>query len=196
MTAQTQKSIWTAVVLAFIGFVLWKTWPSIKHALSGGGSTGTGGSVGGTSAGNPYGYQQTPQQRSSSPSGGFQQQNRDQAPSGLSSNTFGNWLYNFTRDLTLNTPGPLSDPLYGSVAGYDSTALDNYTIPLQAVDTSSFDQLFSNYSTDYSGGGNTIDTSYDPSLDSYSFSPQDFYSDPGSLDLGSGDPGNFDPGSY
>jgi hypothetical protein len=188
MTAQTQKTLLSLGIFGVLVFLAWKIWPTVKHAISGGRSSGSGGTSGGVSAGNPYyGYPQQQPQRSSG-SGASLKFPDSGSPSFANNSGFGQFLYNLTRSLTLNTPGPLSDPLFGSVAGYDSTALDNYQIPYQSIDL--LDVPSDTY--DYNDNIST----YDPSLDNFQFDASSF--DPGSV--GGGfyggivDPGSNDPG--
>jgi hypothetical protein len=175
MTAQTQKSLTTLGIFGVVVFLAWKIWPTVKHAISGGGSSGTGGTSGGVSAGNPYDYPR--QQQGSGSGGGASVKIPDLGPPSFGSN-IGKFLYNFTRSQTLASGGPLSDSLYGSAAGYDSTALDNYQIPYTSID-----QFISpSTSIDWSNPSSSFDSSsavYDPSLDNFQL-------DAAGLDLGSG----------
>jgi len=189
MTAQTQKSLMTLGIFGALVFLAWKIWPTVKHAISGGGSGGTGSTAGGVGGGS-QGYPQ-PGQKSSGSGGGSGGPHIPDTPNPPSrNNSFGKWLYNLTRNQTLLSGGPLADPLYGSVAGYDSTALDNYQFPSQSID-----QFYLPSSSIW--GSSDINTSYDPSLDNFQF-------DAAAIDLGSGGGGGgggfyggiVDPGFY
>lgn len=52
MTKSTNKTIWTLALVAILGFLAYKLWPAIKNKINGG--AGSGGAIGGTTAGNPY----------------------------------------------------------------------------------------------------------------------------------------------
>lgn len=191
MTAQTQKTLLSLGIFGALVFLAVKIWPTVKHAISGGGSGGTGSTSGGVGGGS--GYPQQPGQQRGSSSGGSGGPHVPDTPSnfgGSSGKTIGQWLYGLTRQMTLQSGGPLADPNYASaLAGYDVRAYDTQ-FPYQSID------LFSSPSTtiDWS---NPFGTSYDQ-VDATSYDPN-WQFDAAGLDLGSGGGGGFyggivDPG--
>jgi hypothetical protein len=207
--SQTAVSI---VVVAVVGYLLYKFLPGL---LKGSGSSAQQRYAGGgiTSGSQPYRPPQPSQQQSKgSPSGISGGGSAPRQPSGASfpsSGGFGQWLYNLTRNQTLAQDGPLSFDNFQGAAGYSSPSLDNFQFPtdplqllnLQGTDIADPNMLSESDYTDLVGSTgpdansgdylvspdfSSIDTSYDPSLDSFQFDP--------SFDAGGG--GYSDPVDY